>query len=43
MRNRIVHDVMNMDIDRVQAWVAEGQYRFVTDFLQYDSKQGRMK
>jgi uncharacterized protein YutE (UPF0331/DUF86 family) len=43
MRNRIVHDYMNVDIDRVQAWVAEGQHRFVADFLRYDSKQGTMK
>jgi uncharacterized protein YutE (UPF0331/DUF86 family) len=33
LRNRIVHDYMNIDINRVQDWVANGRYRFVTDFL----------
>jgi uncharacterized protein YutE (UPF0331/DUF86 family) len=33
LRNRIVHDYMNIDMSRVQEWVVNGRYRFVTDFL----------
>jgi uncharacterized protein YutE (UPF0331/DUF86 family) len=33
LRNRIVHDYMNIDMSRVQDWVVNGSYRFVTDFL----------
>lgn len=33
LRNRIVHDYMNIDMVRVQEWVANDRYRFVTDFL----------
>lgn len=33
LRNRIVHDYMNIDLLRVQELVKNGQYRFVTDFL----------
>lgn len=33
LRNRIVHDYMNLDMARVLAVVAEGRYRFVSDFL----------
>jgi uncharacterized protein YutE (UPF0331/DUF86 family) len=33
IRNRIVHDYMNVDLARIHALVLEGRYRFVTDFL----------
>ena len=36
LRNRIVHDYMNVDMNRVQAWVVDGRYRFVTEFLLRD-------
>ncbi len=33
LRNRIVHDYMNIDMDKVLDLVKSGQYCFVTDFL----------
>lgn len=33
LRNRIVHDYMNIDMHRVLELVKNGQYRFITDFL----------
>lgn len=33
LRNRIVHDYMNIDMQRVQELVGRGQYEFVTVFL----------
>jgi len=33
LRNRIVHDYMNIDMLRVLELVKNGQYRFITDFL----------
>lgn len=33
LRNRIVHDYMNIDMARVLELVRNGQYRFVTEFL----------
>lgn len=33
LRNRIVHDYMNIDMPRVLELVKNGQYRFITDFL----------
>jgi uncharacterized protein YutE (UPF0331/DUF86 family) len=33
LRNRIVHDYMNIDMQRVQELVAMGRYEFVTVFL----------
>ena len=33
LRNRIVHDYMNIDMSRVLELVKNEQYRFVTDFL----------
>lgn len=33
LRNRIVHDYMNIDMPRVLELVKNEQYRFVTDFL----------
>lgn len=33
LRNRIVHDYMNIDMPRVLELVKKEQYRFVTDFL----------
>ncbi len=33
LRNRIVHDYMNIDMQRVLELVKSNQYRFVTDFL----------
>lgn len=33
LRNRIVHDYMNIDIQRVQQWVADNRYEFVATFL----------
>lgn len=33
LRNRIVHDYMNIDMQRVQELVATGRYEFVTAFL----------
>ena len=33
LRNRIVHDYMNIDMNRVLDWVAKERYQFVTVFL----------
>lgn len=33
LRNRIVHDYMNIDMQRVQELVALGRHEFVTEFL----------
>ncbi|MBK7422056.1 MAG: DUF86 domain-containing protein [Propionivibrio sp.] len=33
LRNRIVRDYMNIDMNRVQEWVVNDRYRFVSDFL----------
>jgi uncharacterized protein YutE (UPF0331/DUF86 family) len=33
IRNRIVHDYMNIDLGRIHALVLEERYRFVTDSL----------
>lgn len=33
LRNRIVHDYMNIDMSRVLELVKKEQYRFITDFL----------
>jgi uncharacterized protein YutE (UPF0331/DUF86 family) len=33
LRNRIVHDYMNIDMQRVLELVEKEQYRFITDFL----------
>lgn len=33
LRNRIVHDYMNIDMHRVLELVGKKQYRFITDFL----------
>lgn len=33
LRNRIVHDYMNIDMQRVLELVKNEQYRFITDFL----------
>lgn len=33
LRNRIVHDYMNIDMSRVIGLVENQQYRFITDFL----------
>lgn len=33
LRNRIVHDYMNIDMSRVLDLVKNEQYRFITDFL----------
>lgn len=33
LRNRIVHDYMNVDMQRVQEFVRADQYAFVADFL----------
>ena len=33
VRNRIVHDYMNLDLGRIHALVLEARYRFVSDFL----------
>ncbi len=33
LRNRIVHDYMNIDMLRVMELVKDEQYRFITDFL----------
>jgi uncharacterized protein YutE (UPF0331/DUF86 family) len=33
LRNRIVHDYMNIDMQRVQELIAMGRYEFVTVFL----------
>lgn len=34
LRNRIVHDYMNIDIDQVLRLVRDHEYQFVVDFLQ---------
>lgn len=36
LRNRIVHDYMNIDMLRVLELVKQEQYRFITDFLMAD-------
>lgn len=36
LRNRIVHDYMNIDMAQVRAWVLAGKDAFVTDFLLRD-------
>ncbi len=33
LRNRIVHDYMNIDMAQVRAWVLADKDRFVSDFL----------
>jgi uncharacterized protein YutE (UPF0331/DUF86 family) len=33
IRNRIVHDYMNIDLGRIHALVLENRYRFVSDLL----------
>ena len=33
LRNRIVHDYMNIDMSRVLDWVVKGNYRLVSGFL----------
>lgn len=33
LRNRIVHDYMNIDMIRVLELVKDGRYRFITEFL----------
>lgn len=33
LRNRIVHEYMNIDVSRVLELVCADQYKFVTDFL----------
>lgn len=33
LRNRIVHDYMNIDVEQVLELVENEQYRFITDFL----------
>lgn len=33
IRNRIVHDYMNIDLSRIHTFVLEGKYRFLTGFL----------
>ena len=33
LRNRIVHDYMNIDMQRVQELVAQGRHEFVAEFL----------
>lgn len=33
IRNRIVHDYMNIDLGRIHVLVLEDRYRFVSDFL----------
>ena len=33
LRNRIVHDYMNVDIDRILALVRDHRYAFIVDFL----------
>ena len=33
LRNRIVHDYMNIDMTRVPELVSQGRYEFVTEFL----------
>jgi uncharacterized protein YutE (UPF0331/DUF86 family) len=33
LRNRIVHDYMNIDLQRVMELVKNEQYRFISDFL----------
>lgn len=42
LRNRIVHDYMNIDMQRVQDLVKEDQYRFITDFLLTPITTGKM-
>ena len=37
IRNRIVHDYMNIDLGRIHALVLDGRYRFVADFLMRSS------
>lgn len=33
LRNRIVHEYMNVDMQRIHAVVREGRYQFIGDFL----------
>ncbi len=33
LRNRIVHEYMNIDIDRVLNLVSQNEYKFIVDFL----------
>jgi uncharacterized protein YutE (UPF0331/DUF86 family) len=33
LRNRIVHDYMNIDIKLINQWIIETRYQFVSDFL----------
>lgn len=33
LRNRIVHDYMNIDMPQVLVWIASGKDQFVVDFL----------
>lgn len=42
LRNRIVHDYMNIDMQRVLELVREKQYRFVTDFLMAPLSSGTL-
>ena len=35
--NRIVHDYMNIDLERIHALVLDGRYLFVTAFLMKSS------
>ena len=34
VRNRIVHDYMNIDMQVIQGIVSQGGYRFIVEFLQ---------
>jgi uncharacterized protein YutE (UPF0331/DUF86 family) len=36
LRNRIVHDYMNIDMAQVRAWIVSGKDAFVTHFLLQD-------
>ncbi len=33
LRNRIVHDYMNIDMSQVLVWIASGKDQFIVDFL----------
>ena len=39
LRNRIVHDYMNIDMYRVLELVKNGQYQFITEFLMTDQNR----
>jgi uncharacterized protein YutE (UPF0331/DUF86 family) len=43
LRNKIVHDYMNIDMDLVKDLVREKRYQFVTDFLlkEFDTEPAR--